>query len=91
MFCRLDSGYYYGDLGSTGFGRSVGSAPRFGLFVATASYPWRVPPRNPHGRNGDKLRIPLPFEDAVKAALEVAPGEKKSPKKKSPKKSRPGV
>jgi hypothetical protein len=41
-----------------------------------------VPPRNPNGRNGDKLRIPMPFEDAVKAALEVKPEEKKSPPKK---------
>jgi hypothetical protein len=49
-----------------------------------------VPPRNPNGRNGNKLRIPLPFEDAVKAALEITPGgEKKSPKKRSPRKTRP--
>jgi len=40
-----------------------------------------VGPRNPNGRNGDKLHIPLPFEDAVKAALEVKPKEKKLPKK----------
>jgi hypothetical protein len=47
-----------------------------------------VPSRNPNGRNGDKLRIPLPFEDAVKAALEVEPAEKKPPKRKrKPKKS----
>jgi len=45
-----------------------------------------VPSRNPHGRNGDKLRIPLPFEDAVKTALEVKPPEKKSRKKPSAKK-----
>jgi len=47
-----------------------------------------MPPRNPNGRNGNKLRIPLPFEDAVKAALEVKPDEeKKSPPKKATKKS----
>jgi len=45
-----------------------------------------VPSRNPHGRNGDKLRIPMPFEDAVKAATEVKPLEK--PKKKRPTKKR---
>jgi len=45
-----------------------------------------VPPRNPNGRNGDKLRIPMPFEDAVKAALEVKPGDKKAPKRKVAKK-----
>jgi hypothetical protein len=65
----------------------VGPAPRFGLFVVAAGYPWRVPPRNPNGRNGDKLRIPMPFEDAVKAALEVKPPTQKPAKKKTAKKS----
>jgi hypothetical protein len=46
-----------------------------------------VPPRNPNGRNGDKLRIPMPFEDAIKAALEVKLTSKKSPKKKTARKS----
>jgi hypothetical protein len=39
----------------------------------------------PSRRNG-KLRIPLPFEDAVKTALEVKPTEKKSRKKPPAKK-----
>jgi hypothetical protein len=38
---------------------------------------------NPNGRNGDKLRIPLPFEDALKAAVETKPPEsKKRPRAK---------
>jgi hypothetical protein len=41
----------------------------------------------PHQRNG-KLSIPLPFEDAVKAALKVKPPEKPKRKRsaKTPKK-----
>lgn len=31
----------------------------------------RKPSPNPNGRNGDKLRIPLSFEDALKAAVET--------------------
>lgn len=52
----------------------------------------REPP-NPAGRNGKPLRIPLPFEEAIAAALEVKgkpdageprpPRRKKKPKTKS--------
>ena len=41
-------------------------------------------PDEPSRRNG-KLAIPLPFEEAVKAALEVKPGER-APKKPRSKK-----
>lgn len=30
-------------------------------------------PPNPHGREGDKLKIDLPFDEAVKAALKTRP------------------
>ncbi len=49
------------------------------------------PRRN--GRNGDKLSIPLPFEEAVKAATEVPadklppPPSKQRPRRKKPAKS----
>jgi hypothetical protein len=46
-------------------------------------------PEKPLRRNG-KLSIPLPFDEAVKAALEVKPPEKKRPRKpraKNPAKS----
>lgn len=33
------------------------------------------PPPNPAGRKGKPLHIPLPFEDAVAAALETPPPE----------------
>lgn len=42
-------------------------------------------PDEPYRRNG-KLAIPLPFEEAVRAALEVKPGER-APKKPRPKKT----
>jgi hypothetical protein len=35
---------------------------------------------NPNGRNGHKLKIEIPFEDAVAAALKV-PAPKKPPPK----------
>jgi len=41
-------------------------------------------PHDKQPRNG-KLAIPLPFEDAIRAALEVKPPQK-PPKKKQPKK-----
>lgn len=42
----------------------------------------------PSGRNG-KLRIPLPFDEAMKAALEAKPLEKpeRKPRSKKPAKS----
>jgi hypothetical protein len=42
----------------------------------------------PHTRNGN-LSIPLPFEDAIKAALEVPPKPKPPRKKREPKKAQP--
>ncbi len=39
----------------------------------------------PSKRNG-ALKLPMSFEDALKAALEVKPKEKKSPKKKATRK-----
>ena len=39
------------------------------------------------GRNG-ALRIPMPFEDALRAALEVKPSEKKPAKKRKTGKKR---
>jgi hypothetical protein len=44
-------------------------------------------PANPNGRNGNKLRIPLPFEDAIRAGLETPPAPPK-PKKKRPAKKK---
>lgn len=40
----------------------------------------------PSTRRNGKLRIPLPFDDAVKAALETSPPEKKprKPRQKKP-------
>jgi hypothetical protein len=49
---------------------------RYALAMAT---------QQPRQRNG-RLRIPLPFEDAVKAALEAKPPEKK-PRKPRQKKA----
>jgi len=37
---------------------------------------------NPHGREGDKLKIDLPFDEAIRAALKTKPkdeGRKKDP------------
>jgi hypothetical protein len=31
------------------------------------------PPPNPNGRDGTPLKVPLPFDDALKAALETPP------------------
>lgn len=44
----------------------------------------RKKPSNPNGRNGDKLSIPLPFDEALKAATEVKPPKEpqKAPRKK---------
>lgn len=39
-------------------------------------------PRNPNGSRGVPLKIPLAFEDALRAATETKPSEK--PKKKRP-------
>ena len=48
-----------------------------------ASDPDPSPPRR-NGRNGDKLKIPLPFDEALKAATETKPPQepKKAPRKK---------
>jgi len=44
---------------------------------------------NPNGRNGDKLAIPMPFEEALKAATEV-PADKLPPRpRKQGKKQKP--
>ncbi len=42
-------------------------------------------PNKPNGHHG-KLAIPLPFEDAIRAALEVKPPPKPPRKKREPKK-----
>ncbi len=39
-------------------------------------------PPNPNGSNGKPLRIPLAFDDALKAALETPPEPEKQPKRK---------
>jgi hypothetical protein len=33
----------------------------------------KKPPPNPHGREGDKLKIEMPFDEAIKAALKSKP------------------
>jgi hypothetical protein len=34
------------------------------------------------GKQNGPLRVPLPFEDAIKAALEIKPRKQKRPKRK---------
>ena len=45
-------------------------------------------PARTTGQNG-RLSIPLPFEDAIKAALEVKPPPKQPKKRSGPKKAKP--
>jgi len=52
-----------------------------------ASEPEPAHPGSPP-KNG-KLAIPLPFEEAIRAALEVKPPPKPPRKKREPKKPRP--
>ena len=46
------------------------------------------PPSRGNGQRNGKLRIPLPFEEALKAATEAKPPKepKKAPRKKQPQK-----
>lgn len=53
-----------------------------------ASEPEPAHPGSPPKRNG-KLAIPLPFEEAVRAALEVKPPPKRPKKKPERKKTQP--
>jgi hypothetical protein len=43
------------------------------------------PPPNPNGKNGKPVVVPLPFEDALKAALETPPEEPSSLDRKASK------
>lgn len=47
---------------------------------------WRFPRQN--GRNGDKLSIPLPFDEALKAAMKVPADKLAKPDGKKPKTAR---
>jgi hypothetical protein len=44
-------------------------------------------PPNPAGRDGKPIRVPLEFDEALRAALETPRGPKDPPSKKSSKKS----
>ena len=45
---------------------------------------WR-PNRTPHPKRNGKLRIPIPFEDAMKAAIQTRPPEKLKKKRRAKK------
>ena len=43
----------------------------------------KASPPNPNGKEGSPIRIPLPFEKAVEAALETPPMPPPTPKRKA--------
>lgn len=47
------------------------------------------PSTGKNGKRNGKLAIPLPFEEAVRAALEVKPGERAPKKTSQPKAKKP--